>query len=135
MASWQTAVHHRTCLILPCNYFCTTYLTVNIKLINDYLVKIPCFLFDTVMSVFWLPVTIVKFFSFFSYSFLLQCFGLLGVNGAGKTSTFRMLTGDTTITYGNAFIYNYRSVTFILTVIIITAFNNNIPFCCKFCLT
>uniref|UniRef100_A0A4W4H8L4 P-type phospholipid transporter n=1 Tax=Electrophorus electricus TaxID=8005 RepID=A0A4W4H8L4_ELEEL len=31
-----------------------------------------------------------------------ECFGLLGVNGAGKTSTFRMLTGDTTITYGNA---------------------------------
>uniref|UniRef100_A0AAY5L571 ABC transporter domain-containing protein n=1 Tax=Esox lucius TaxID=8010 RepID=A0AAY5L571_ESOLU len=29
-----------------------------------------------------------------------QCFGLLGVNGAGKTSTFRMLTGDTTVSYG-----------------------------------
>lgn len=24
-----------------------------------------------------------------------ECFGLLGVNGAGKTSTFKMLTGDT----------------------------------------
>ncbi|MFT7798628.1 ATP-binding cassette sub-family A member 1-like isoform X2 [Arapaima gigas] len=33
-----------------------------------------------------------------------ECFGLLGVNGAGKTSTFRMLTGDTTVTYGEAFL-------------------------------
>ncbi|XP_062306345.1 phospholipid-transporting ATPase ABCA1 isoform X1 [Osmerus eperlanus] len=31
-----------------------------------------------------------------------ECFGLLGVNGAGKTSTFRMLTGDTPITNGEA---------------------------------
>ncbi|XP_076009720.1 phospholipid-transporting ATPase ABCA1 [Genypterus blacodes] len=38
-----------------------------------------------------------------------ECFGLLGVNGAGKTSTFRMLTGDTPITYGEAFI-NHHSV-------------------------
>ncbi|XP_062869316.1 phospholipid-transporting ATPase ABCA1 [Trichomycterus rosablanca] len=36
-----------------------------------------------------------------------ECFGLLGVNGAGKTSTFRMLTGDTSITYGDAFLSNY----------------------------
>ncbi|TSM94632.1 ATP-binding cassette sub-family A member 1 [Bagarius yarrelli] len=36
-----------------------------------------------------------------------ECFGLLGVNGAGKTSTFRMLTGDTPITYGDAFLNNY----------------------------
>uniref|UniRef100_A0A667XKN2 ATP binding cassette subfamily A member 7 n=1 Tax=Myripristis murdjan TaxID=586833 RepID=A0A667XKN2_9TELE len=40
---------------------------------------------------------------------VLQCFGLLGVNGAGKTSTFRMLTGDTPITYGEAFL-NHHSV-------------------------
>ncbi|XP_033936450.1 phospholipid-transporting ATPase ABCA1 isoform X1 [Pseudochaenichthys georgianus] len=39
-----------------------------------------------------------------------ECFGLLGVNGAGKTSTFRMLTGDTSITYGEAFL-NQHSVT------------------------
>uniref|UniRef100_A0A674ILM6 ABC transporter domain-containing protein n=1 Tax=Terrapene triunguis TaxID=2587831 RepID=A0A674ILM6_9SAUR len=31
-----------------------------------------------------------------------QCFGLLGVNGAGKTSTFKMLTGDTEVTLGDA---------------------------------
>ena len=40
--------------------------------------------------------------------FVLQCFGLLGVNGAGKTSTFRMLTGDTPITYGEASLNHYR---------------------------
>lgn len=33
-----------------------------------------------------------------------ECFGLLGVNGAGKTSTFRMLTGDLKITEGDAFV-------------------------------
>lgn len=38
-----------------------------------------------------------------------ECFGLLGVNGAGKTSTFRMLTGDTPITCGEAFL-NHHSV-------------------------
>jgi ABC-type multidrug transport system ATPase subunit len=31
-----------------------------------------------------------------------QCFGLLGINGAGKSSTFKMLTGDETITAGTA---------------------------------
>uniref|UniRef100_A0A452UCN2 ATP-binding cassette sub-family A member 1 n=1 Tax=Ursus maritimus TaxID=29073 RepID=A0A452UCN2_URSMA len=35
---------------------------------------------------------------------LFQCFGLLGVNGAGKSSTFKMLTGDTTVTRGDAFL-------------------------------
>ncbi|WAR31392.1 ABCA2-like protein [Mya arenaria] len=30
-----------------------------------------------------------------------ECFGLLGVNGAGKTSTFRMLTGDLRPTFGD----------------------------------
>ncbi|XP_065811834.1 phospholipid-transporting ATPase ABCA1 isoform X1 [Labrus bergylta] len=40
-----------------------------------------------------------------------ECFGLLGVNGAGKTSTFRMLTGDTAITYGEAFLNHYSVLT------------------------
>ncbi|XP_029002815.1 phospholipid-transporting ATPase ABCA1 isoform X2 [Betta splendens] len=40
-----------------------------------------------------------------------ECFGLLGVNGAGKTSTFRMLTGDTPITYGEAFLNQYSVLT------------------------
>ncbi|XP_001920862.6 phospholipid-transporting ATPase ABCA1 isoform X2 [Danio rerio] len=40
-----------------------------------------------------------------------ECFGLLGVNGAGKTSTFRMLTGDTRITYGEAFLSNQSVLT------------------------
>nr|ALE60397.1 ATP-binding cassette sub-family A ABCA1 [Plutella xylostella] len=33
-----------------------------------------------------------------------ECFGLLGINGAGKTSTFRMLTGDTDISAGDALV-------------------------------
>lgn len=31
-----------------------------------------------------------------------ECFGLLGTNGAGKTSTFRMITGDLCPSYGDA---------------------------------
>lgn len=37
-----------------------------------------------------------------------ECFGLLGVNGAGKTSTFKMLTGDECTTGGEAFINRNR---------------------------
>lgn len=33
-----------------------------------------------------------------------DCFGLLGVNGAGKTSTFKMLTGDESISSGQAWV-------------------------------
>ena len=33
-----------------------------------------------------------------------ECFGLLGVNGAGKTSTFKMLTGDETVSLGEAYV-------------------------------
>lgn len=36
-----------------------------------------------------------------------ECFGLLGVNGAGKTSTFKMLTADTSASGGEAFIAGY----------------------------
>ncbi|EEC08268.1 hypothetical protein IscW_ISCW018772, partial [Ixodes scapularis] len=39
-----------------------------------------------------------------------ECFGLLGVNGAGKSTTFKMLTGDTEITSGDAFLNGYRQV-------------------------
>lgn len=39
---------------------------------------------------------------------LLQCFGLLGVNGAGKTSTFKMLTGDSMVTGGEAYLASKR---------------------------
>lgn len=38
-----------------------------------------------------------------------QCFGLLGVNGAGKTSTFKMLTGDSVVTSGEAYLAGKRS--------------------------
>ncbi|KAH8234651.1 hypothetical protein KR032_001424, partial [Drosophila birchii] len=33
-----------------------------------------------------------------------ECFGLLGINGAGKTSVFKMLTGDSVITSGDAYV-------------------------------
>ena len=33
-----------------------------------------------------------------------ECFGLLGINGAGKTSTFKMMTGDENITGGDAWV-------------------------------
>ncbi|XP_058456303.1 phospholipid-transporting ATPase ABCA3-like isoform X2 [Malaya genurostris] len=33
-----------------------------------------------------------------------ECFGLLGVNGAGKTSTFKMLTGDESMSSGEAWV-------------------------------
>lgn len=33
-----------------------------------------------------------------------ECFGLLGVNGAGKTSTFKMLTGDIKISHGDSWV-------------------------------
>ncbi|XP_037363349.1 phospholipid-transporting ATPase ABCA3-like isoform X5 [Talpa occidentalis] len=34
-----------------------------------------------------------------------ECFGLLGLNGAGKTTIFKMLTGEETITSGAVFIH------------------------------
>lgn len=33
-----------------------------------------------------------------------ECFGLLGINGAGKTATFKMLTGDEVISNGDVWI-------------------------------
>ncbi|CRK87607.1 CLUMA_CG001403, isoform A [Clunio marinus] len=36
-----------------------------------------------------------------------ECFGLLGINGAGKTSTFKMMTGDEIISQGDVFILGY----------------------------
>ncbi|XP_064353466.1 phospholipid-transporting ATPase ABCA7 isoform X1 [Dromaius novaehollandiae] len=40
-----------------------------------------------------------------------ECFGLLGVNGAGKTSTFKMLTGDTEVTLGEAWLKGHSILT------------------------
>lgn len=37
----------------------------------------------------------------------MECFGLLGVNGAGKTTIFKMLTGDEKITYGCAYVHGH----------------------------
>ncbi|KAK7503138.1 hypothetical protein BaRGS_00005764 [Batillaria attramentaria] len=36
-----------------------------------------------------------------------ECFGLLGQNGAGKTTIFKMLTGDVVMTSGNAYLKGY----------------------------
>lgn len=36
-----------------------------------------------------------------------DCFGLLGVNGSGKTSTFKMMTGDETISAGDGWVRGY----------------------------
>ena len=41
-----------------------------------------------------------------------ECFGLLGVNGAGKTTPFKMLTGDESTTGGEAFIGGNRYFTY-----------------------
>ena len=37
-----------------------------------------------------------------------ECFGLLGINGAGKTSTFQMLTGDSIITSGTVYLDGFN---------------------------
>mmetsp|Transcript_26730 Transcript_26730/g.4769 ORF Transcript_26730/g.4769 Transcript_26730/m.4769 type:complete len:82 (+) Transcript_26730:556-801(+) len=39
-----------------------------------------------------------------------ECFALLGVNGAGKTSTFRILTGEYAPTSGDAFIAGWSVI-------------------------
>lgn len=39
-----------------------------------------------------------------------ECFGLLGINGSGKTTTFKMLTGEISTTGGNAFVNNYSVI-------------------------
>nr|XP_010596853.1 ATP-binding cassette sub-family A member 3-like [Loxodonta africana] len=45
-----------------------------------------------------------------------ECFGLLGFNGAGKTSTFKMLTGERTATSGDMFIEGFSITKNILKV-------------------
>lgn len=42
------------------------------------------------------------------YVFLFQCFGLLGVNGVGKISIFKMLMGDIFVILGEVFVDGYR---------------------------
>lgn len=37
-----------------------------------------------------------------------ECFGLLGKNGAGKSSIFKMLTGETMISDGEIFTHGYN---------------------------
>lgn len=37
-----------------------------------------------------------------------ECFGLLGTNGAGKTTIFKMLTNEENVSYGTAFVNAVR---------------------------
>ena len=57
-----------------------------------------------------------QFYELFQHSFICtppqgECFGLLGINGAGKTSTFNMLTGALSVTAGDASVGGYSVVT------------------------
>lgn len=45
-----------------------------------------------------------------------ECFGLLGVNGAGKTSTFKMLMGDESISSGDAYVGGHSVKTNVIKV-------------------
>lgn len=45
-----------------------------------------------------------------------ECFGLLGVNGAGKTTIFKMLTGDESLSSGNAYLGGFSVVDSMKTV-------------------
>uniref|UniRef100_A0A3B3ZLR6 ABC transporter domain-containing protein n=1 Tax=Periophthalmus magnuspinnatus TaxID=409849 RepID=A0A3B3ZLR6_9GOBI len=55
-----------------------------------------------------------------------RCFGLLGVNGAGKTTMFKMLTGDTDVTSGSASVAGHSILTNILDV------HQNMGYCPQF---
>lgn len=39
-----------------------------------------------------------------------ECFGLLGINGSGKSTTFKMLTGEISMTDGNAYVNNHSVI-------------------------
>ncbi len=39
-----------------------------------------------------------------------ECFGLLGINGSGKSTTFKMLTGEISMTDGHAYVNNYSVI-------------------------
>ncbi|UJR15712.1 hypothetical protein I4U23_002647 [Adineta vaga] len=39
-----------------------------------------------------------------------ECFGLLGINGSGKSTTFKMLTGEISMTDGDAYVNNYSVI-------------------------
>lgn len=39
-----------------------------------------------------------------------ECFGLLGINGSGKSTTFKMLTGEISMTAGNAYVNQFSVI-------------------------
>ena len=67
-----------------------------------YSISVLYAVFQCFMQYFSVLCNISVFYALF------QCFGLLGVNGAGKTSLFKMLTGDIHPTSGNAYLESYR---------------------------
>ncbi|CAF2630332.1 unnamed protein product [Rotaria sp. Silwood2] len=55
-----------------------------------------------------------------------ECFGLLGINGSGKSTIFKMLTGEISMTDGNAFVNNYSVIKQL------SAVHRNIGYCPQF---
>ncbi|CAF2158124.1 unnamed protein product [Rotaria magnacalcarata] len=55
-----------------------------------------------------------------------ECFGLLGINGSGKSTTFKMLTGEISMTDGNAFVNNYSVIKQL------SAVHRNLGYCPQF---
>uniref|UniRef100_A0A5F8GL81 ABC transporter domain-containing protein n=1 Tax=Monodelphis domestica TaxID=13616 RepID=A0A5F8GL81_MONDO len=88
--------------LLYWNSFCEAALEIFLG--KDGSILSLCFSFSQVYFK-WIPVLAVD--RLFLSVQKGECFGLLGFNGAGKTSTFKMLTGDETITSGDAFFENY----------------------------
>ncbi|XP_065331487.1 phospholipid-transporting ATPase ABCA1-like isoform X2 [Cloeon dipterum] len=71
----------------------------------------PILAVDTLHKQYGLPVTKGRFPAVRGVSFRVErgeCFGLLGVNGAGKSTTFRMLTGAAPPTEGDALLGRSR---------------------------
>ncbi|CAM4887474.1 unnamed protein product [Rotaria socialis] len=55
-----------------------------------------------------------------------ECFGLLGINGSGKSTTFKMLTGEISMTDGNALVNNYSVIKQL------SAVHRNLGYCPQF---
>ncbi|CAF3444208.1 unnamed protein product [Rotaria sp. Silwood1] len=55
-----------------------------------------------------------------------ECFGLLGINGSGKSTTFKMLTGEISMTDGDALVNNYSVIKQL------SAIHRNIGYCPQF---
>lgn len=67
-----------------------------------------------------------------------ECFGLLGVNGAGKSTTFRMLTGEEMSNSGIMYLKqaeihsNRTKVIIYIVIVILYIYNREFPFVVSF---